>query len=219
MSFSQEWEKQYADGCQQAVWPWSDLVGLVKRHCPNLAGKRVLELGCGAGANIPFFAASQSHYHAIEGSQFAVQRLHERFPELNGTIIVGDFTKGLPDAGFDLIIDRASLAHNDTKAIKSCLQFAWDAIKPGGLFIGVDWFSTNHDEFGTGEPDVDEETRSDYQSGQFAGVGRVHFSDEAALRTLFAKFDLIYLEEKIVRRVIPHGGYQAATWNLVARKP
>jgi SAM-dependent methyltransferase len=219
MSISQEWEAQYIAGHQQAVWPWSDLVGLVKRHFPDLAGKRVLELGCGAGANIPFFAASQSRYHAIEGSQFAVQRLHERFPELRGTIIAGDFTKGLPGAGFDLIFDRAALAHNDTIAIKSGLQLVWDALKPGGLFIGVDWFSTNHDEFGAGEPDVDEETRSDYQSGQFAGVGRVHFSDEAGLRTLFAKFELIHLEEKVVRRVIPNGGYHAATWNLVARKP
>ena len=36
-----------------SIWPWSDLVSYVMRYVPpNFAEFKVLELGCGAGANI-----------------------------------------------------------------------------------------------------------------------------------------------------------------------
>ena len=45
--------KKYKEKLQMSIWPWSDLVTAVMRlRLP--ASTRVLELGCGAGANIPF---------------------------------------------------------------------------------------------------------------------------------------------------------------------
>lgn len=56
MSFDANWERLYGDQAQMSKWPWSDLVTYVMRYSdvrkPNF---RVLELGCGSGANIPFF--------------------------------------------------------------------------------------------------------------------------------------------------------------------
>ena len=58
MSFSQEWEQRYAENTHMSIWPWSDVVSLVHRHCKPLisaGGGECLELGCGAGAPIyPF---------------------------------------------------------------------------------------------------------------------------------------------------------------------
>lgn len=223
MGFSPEWEQRYADNTHLSVWPWSDLVSLVHRHCkPAIASGRgrVLELGCGAGANIPLFLSIGMDYSAIEGSPSIVKRLLGRYPQLGGKIVVGDFTRELPfDGGFDLVVDRASLTHNTTDAIRSALQLAFIALKPSGVFIGSDWFSTNHDDYAIGDPSEDRYTRTNHDSGQFAGVGRVHFSDEAHLRDLFSSFKIVYMEEKRLRRVEPRDNHQFASWNIVAIKP
>jgi SAM-dependent methyltransferase len=221
MSFSQEWDQRYRENTHMSLWPWSDVVSLVRRHCRQLgASTRVLELGCGAGANIPFFQALGVQYYAIEGSPSMVKRLQERFPDLGRGLVAGDFTRQLPfEPGFDLVIDRAAVTHNDTTAIEACLQQTWLAMKPAALFIGVDWFSTGYGEYLRGEATSDPYTRTGYQCGPFEGTGNVHFSDEAHLRGLFSRFELLFLEEKRVRRVEPGDGDQFASWNLVARKP
>ncbi|MFZ2136467.1 MAG: class I SAM-dependent methyltransferase [Xanthobacteraceae bacterium] len=96
-------------------WPWSDLVSLVHRHAkPENGYRRVLELGCGAGANIPFLQSLGMDYCAVEGSSFIVARLRARFPEIAANIVVGDFTRKIPfTSRFDLVIDRASVTHHD----------------------------------------------------------------------------------------------------------
>ena len=39
MGFSSEWEQRYAESTHLSVWPWSDIVSLVHRHCkPIIAG-------------------------------------------------------------------------------------------------------------------------------------------------------------------------------------
>ena len=115
--FSSEWKKLYQEGTHMSVWPWSDLVSFVMRYV-NFEEKdyRVLELGCGAGANIPLFVSLGVDYHAIEGSRTIVSKLHKKHRSLQNNIVVGDFTQTLPAGKFDLIVDRASLTLNDMSA-------------------------------------------------------------------------------------------------------
>jgi len=222
MGFSPEWEQRYAENTHLSVWPWSDLVSLVNRHCkPIIAagGGRVLEFGCGAGANIPLFRALGFAYYAIEGSSTIVAQLHQRYPELVDHICVGDFTRDQPFVGtFDVVIDRAAITHNDLKAIKESLESVYNALKPGGFFLGVDWFSTNHTDFSGGKIVGDPNTKK-LLEGQFTGVGNVHFSDEDHLRNLFERFEIVFLEEKLARRYQPADQHQFASWNIVVRKP
>jgi len=82
----------------------------------------------------------------------------------------------------------------------------------------VDWFSTRHSDYAGGQQDADTHTRSCYRSGQFTGVGRVHFSDETHLRDLFADWKLELLEESQVRRSQPADGHIFSSWKVVARK-
>lgn len=222
MSFSTEWEERYTANTHLSVWPWSDIVSLVYRHCKHVIaeGGRVLELGCGAGANIPLFRALGVDYCAIEGSPTIVKQLHERYPDLADNITCGDFTTEQPFPGdFDLIVDRASLTCNSTAAIDRALKLTFESLKTGGIFIGSDWYSKNHSDFEEGDPSIDAFTRTNHKSGQFLGTGQVHFSDEAHLRDLFSQFELIFLEEKLTRRHEPKDGHQFASWNFVARKP
>jgi SAM-dependent methyltransferase len=221
VTFSQEWDQRYLDNTHMSIWPWSDLVSLVYRYGrQEIARKgRVLELGCGAGANIPLFRTLGMDYHALEGSPSIVQKLKIDFPEFSDNIQTADFTTTQPfEPGFGFIIDRASLTHNSTEAIERALTLAYDALAPGGLFLGVDWFSTKHSDFKSGEPGVDPYTRTNFRNGQFSGVGNVHFSDEEHLLHLFRKFSVIMLEEKIHRHVFPRNEHQFSSWIIVAEK-
>lgn len=212
------WEALYRRNEHLSVWPWSDLVSHVMHHARPKRGTRVLELGCGAGANIPFFLRLEADYHAIEGSPTMAKRLHARFPELEKKIVAGDFTKNLAfDGRFDLIVDRASLTSNTTAAIERCLALVRTKLKPGGIFIGIDWYSTLCPEFASAKA-LDSHTRQDFKTGPFAGLGTMHFSDEAHLRGLFRRFSLVALEHKTLDKTVP-AGPRFATWNLVARRP
>lgn len=55
MGFSTEWEQTYKSNAQLSVWPWSEVISLTHRFCDLNKDLIVLELGCGAGANIPYF--------------------------------------------------------------------------------------------------------------------------------------------------------------------
>lgn len=203
-----------------SVWPWSDMVSYVMRYArPTGPGFRVLELGCGAGANIPFFLSLGVEYFGIEGSPAIVEKLKERYPALKDNIVAADFTLGIPfDGEFDLVVDRASLTHNATVAIVRCLDAVHAKLKPGGKYVGVDWFSTAYSDYRKGIAAEDEFTRTGYREGSFVDVGRVHFSDKSHLIDLFNQFEMMVLEHKIIQREIPDNGWHFASWNLVVRK-
>ena len=220
MTFSREWETEYTTGRSGSVWPWSDLVSYVMRYArPQKKPFRVLELGSGVGANIPFFLSLGAEYYAIEGSEKAIERTHARFPQLRDTVAVGDFTAAIPfDVSFDLIVDRASLTHNTEAAIRRCLKLVSAKLVSGGVFVGIDWFSTAHSDFVLGEGGGDAYTRTHITEGQFKGVGIVHFSDERHLLDLFHSYEIIKLEHKIVMEAIPAFDHRFAAWNFAARK-
>ena len=222
MGFSKEWEEQYSSNHQMSIWPWSDLVGYIYTYTnvakhPNV---KALELGCGAGANIRLFQALGADYYAMDGSPTIIKMLQEKYPMYAKNLAVGDFTKEIPfDEKFDVIVDRAALTHNTTVDIKNTVRLIEEHLSAGGQFIGIDWFSKNHDDFGFGDIVVnDEHTKfMGNVEGHLAGLGNVHFSDEAHLRDLFANFDIKVLEEKVVNTLLPVK-HQFASWNFVAVK-
>lgn len=234
MSVSPEWEKWYAGGGAIEGW-YPELMRLIKIFV--VEADRLLELGAGSGGTIRMLRERGLPYHGVEGSESAVARLHGIYPDLKDQIVVGDFTQALPfGGGFDVIIDRASIAHNDSEGIRRTVDLIYDALKPGGIFISSDWFSTWHSEFTRGRR-LEPRTRTDYPDGQFRGIGRVHFSDEEEFSDLFAKFDGLHIEERIVRRSGPNRlvpfpvdfrtisrafagmDYRTAVFDLVVRKP
>lgn len=220
MAFSNEWDEVYRRGAQDSVWPWSDLVSYVMRYSRPTGGIfRVLELGCGAGANIPFFASLGVEYFGIEGSPTMVDRLRKRYPEMQDRILVTDFTREIPiDGEFDLVVDRSSLTHNATVDIVRCLGMIHNKLKVGGAFIGIDWFSTCHSDYQHGIEQVDRFTRGEYQEGRFADVGQVHFSDEPHLFDLFRHFEFLALEHKVIEYYVPINDWSYASWNFAVKK-
>lgn len=221
-----EWDAAYRAGGHNSQWPWSDLISLVHRHARPANGfRRVLELGCGSGANIPFFLSLGVDYSAIEGSPFIVDSLRARFPQIADKIAVGDFTVNIPfDGPFDLIVDRSSVTCNTTAAIEVALSMTAENLRSGGKLLGIDWFSTTHSAALSGTA-VDAHTRTDLP-GTLTNIGRVHFSDREHLLSLLtgAGFKIEMLNRKSVLTETDFGinaatAHHAAWWAFVAVKP
>ena len=72
------WNNIYKNKKHLSIWPWSDIVSLVSRFCNkiiNNKNSKVLELGCGAGANIPFFLSKKNQYFGIDKSEYIINFL------------------------------------------------------------------------------------------------------------------------------------------------
>lgn len=194
----------------------------VNRYAKPAQGyRRVLELGCGVGANVPLFLKLGVDYFAIEGSEAAVRMLHQAYPDLSDRIVVGDFTRDLAfDGVFDLVVDRSAITHNTTASIREVLRMVFDRLRPGGKLLGIDWFSTEYPDALWGEA-LDSHTRTNIQAGQFVGIGAVHFSDQNHVADLLsaAGFVLERLEHKRTELVFPAPGQRCGWWNFVASRP
>lgn len=220
MVFSAEWDQVYRNESNLSVWPWSDLVSYIYRYAkPFSLNTKVLEIGFGAGANIPFFLSIGVDYYGVEGSDSIAARVRERYPELREKLKADDFINQVFSETYDLVVDRSSMTHNDTNAIRQGLKNLCAAMRPGAKYIGIDWFSVEHSGFALGEH-VDEFTRANITKGQFAGVGKVHFSNKEHLVELFSEagMALTRLEHKRIACEIPQTEDFFASWNLVAEK-
>jgi SAM-dependent methyltransferase len=217
MNYSEEWDECYRKRTHLSIWPWSDMVSLAMKVKPHKKFK-VLELGCGAGANIPLFSALGADYYAVEGSKTIVKELHHQYPAYKNNIVVGDFTKDIPNEQFDLIVDRAALTHNSESAIIACLKKCHQQLANDGKFIGVDWFSTKYSDYKKGEQAEDVWTRTNFIDGSFANTGRVHFSDKNHLLDLFKNFEILELRHKTQIEEFPKSEWVFASWNFVALK-
>lgn len=213
------WDSTYRENRHLSYWPWSDLVSLVMRYAKPANNKvKVLELGCGAGANIPFFDSLGVDYYSVESSKTIVTSLHKRFPKLKDKIVVGDFTETLPIGTFDLIVDRAAVVYNRTEAIKLCLDKCYEKLNPNGKYVGIDWYSTECSAFHQSKEE-DTWTRTDFPPGPFEGSGkRIHFSDKEHLIEMFSRFTLQALEHKLVIDKLKSEQSVFASWNFVAEK-
>lgn len=234
MSFDPAWEAWYEKNGHVSGW-YPALLFIVKAFVSE--AEKVLELGCGSGGNVAMLENRGMVYYGVDGSSTIIADLAKRLPHLEERLAVEDFTERQPfGEDFDLVVDRAAITHNDIAGIRGALKVAYGALKPGGLLICCDWFSTWHSEFVRGKH-IDSGTRTGYEDGQFRDVGTVHFSDEAELAELFREWDPIHMAERCERRPASNAlvgtqvdfpfisrafagkDYRSVMWDLVLRKP
>lgn len=221
-----QWDGRYQAKTHRSMWPWSDLVSLCERFVRPSLGARadgaevnILEVGCGYGANIPYLLTLEGAFHGIDGSETALKEMANRFPFLADKLACADFTKDLFfKKPFDLVVDRASITCNADSSIRNCVSLIHSKLRRGGHFCGVAWYGKENSDYKGGVSGGDCHTRMGYTEGQFAHTGTVHFTDEANLKDILSEFEIVWIEHKISREIVPASGRVNAFYNFVARK-
>jgi len=105
----------------------------------SLQGKRVLDIGCGGGVYARAFAELGAA--SLTGVDFSAAMLESAralcadLPQV--TLQQGDaLATGLPDAGADLVYERALLHH--LSDLPACAAEAYRLLAPGGVYLAQD---------------------------------------------------------------------------------
>jgi SAM-dependent methyltransferase len=141
MSIDPSWEARYsANPSYRNQYPWSAVVSFVQRNRPRDRPNqeiRILEVGCGNGANIWFAARKGFSVAGVDGSATAVKYAQEWFDRegLIGDIRIGDFSS-LPfhDKSFDLVVDRSALTFAPPPEIRRAVGEIWRVLADDGCF-------------------------------------------------------------------------------------
>lgn len=149
---NQEWGK----------YPPVPLIRFIAKNYYNIPERdniRILELGCGTGANLWYLAREGFMVYGLEGSRTAVDILRKRFKEEKledriAKILVGDYLELLdefPDNYFDCIIDIESLSCNPFPCAEKAIIKAFNKLKLNGKMLSISfakdtWGLTDADE-------------------------------------------------------------------------
>lgn len=130
-----EWDNRYAD--RQQLWSGQPNGALVA-EVAGLTPGRVLDVGCGEGADAVWLARGGWHVTALEVSGVALERAagHARDAGLTVRWVHATLTEaGLPPASFDLVSAQypALLRTPDAAAERALLA----AVAPGGVLLLV----------------------------------------------------------------------------------
>jgi 2-polyprenyl-3-methyl-5-hydroxy-6-metoxy-1,4-benzoquinol methylase len=109
------------------------------RHRVPVAGRQVLDAGCGSGFFVEHFLARGAKVTGVDLTDVAVQRLSARFPEAR--FEVGDLASWRARQSYDLVSCFDVLFHIvDDAAWESALTNLADAVAPGGWFVFTEHF-------------------------------------------------------------------------------
>ena len=202
-SWDPSWEKVFRSR-DWGKYPPEELVRFVARtyySVPDRKSIRLLEIGCGTGANVWFMAREGFTVSGIDGSVTAIEKARQRITaeRLQAHFEVGDvaalqktFSEMPP---YDGVIDVCCLQHNSIENAERIIGQMWALLKTGGKIFSM---LVAEGSYGCamGE-EVDSHTRVDIAEGPFKGVGLVHFFTISEIQRLFAAFADLQIEYSV----------------------
>lgn len=198
-----QWQKLWDDVFTASAWgryPPEDLIRFIARNfyaAPDRRAARILEIGCGPGANVWYLAREGFSVSAIDGSAVAIKRCAERLAAegLTADLKVGDVNRLAdlyPADHFDAVLDIGCLVCFTAAGQRAAVGQLHHVLKPGGkLFSRLFARGTWGDGLGR---EIEPGTFTDMTEGPLAGIGRVHFSSLAEVKALFAEFQDVAIE-------------------------
>jgi SAM-dependent methyltransferase len=204
MSWNPVWETVY----QSRPWgqyPGEDVIRFVAGRffgAPDRACVRLLEVGCGSGANLWFMAREGFSAHGVDGSptaaRLATERLDRECPDWRahgGQVQVADmahlpYPSGAADSGFDAVLDVVAGCYSSVEqARRNYAELARVTRVGGHLFVRT--FAQGCWGEGTGAstgPDM-----WDCAEGPLAGLGPTRFTAREQIDGLLQGWQVTYL--------------------------
>lgn len=219
-SWDPVWEEIFSSR-EWGKYPPEHVVRFVARgfySAPNRRGVRLLEIGCGPGANVWFMAREGFTVSGIDGSPSAIRQAVDRLAKegLSADLRVGD-TAALPwaDDTFDGGLENVALCCNNRQAILTSLQEVRRVLKPGASFQSS-FFTDRTWGYGTGKM-LEPGGFDGITEGPLVGTGYYLFLDEQGVRDLFADFEDVKVER--ISWTMEGGKHLVEQFVVICRNP
>lgn len=205
--------------------PSEDLIRFMVRRYRDTVDRsaiRIIDIGCGPGANLTFLAREGFTLAGIDASDTAIsnarQRIQDAGIEIDDAALdlrQGNFA-ALPwsDESFDVAIDMESIYANPMAVIRSCIGEAHRVLKPGAVFFGK-MFGVETTGYGTGEI-YETNTSRDPSEGPCGGFGFAHFFTREEIEKVFSEFSDLSIDW--LHRTDKGGTVSIFEWIVTATK-
>jgi len=194
-------------------------------------GGTVLDVGCGSGRHVLYLGKHGFHVAGTDISPSGVKMAQAACAE-HGIILdaqVSDMTHlPWPDQSFDAALSTSTIHHQLRTGIVQTLKEVWRVLKPGGVFL-VDFPNTDTITYQASrdlvianqimevEPNTFVDERPDSEDGD--GFLPHHFCDEADIRDLLSRFEILRLQANLYKVESGDGFGKVGKWVAWVRKP
>jgi SAM-dependent methyltransferase len=201
MSWDPVWENVYRSRAW-GQYPGEDVIRFVKGRFSNAgepSGVRLLEVGCGSGANLWFMAREGFCVHGLDGSETAVRVARERLDRecpawstTGGRVQAGDAARlPYPDDYFDGILDVVAVCYCGFEEAQQAYREMARVAKPGArlfsrMFARGCWGDGTGEAVGRGAWMCSE--------GPLQGFGATRFADESEVEELLPGWSVVGIE-------------------------
>jgi len=218
------WDPVWEETFRSRAWgkyPPEHVVRFVARSFSGVVDRskiRLLEIGCGPGANVWFMAREGFSVSGIDGSPSAIHLAEQRLAEedLRADLRAGDFTQlPWPDESFDAVVENVSLYSNPTSAVERAIDEVYRVLRPGAPFLSS-FFSEKTWGFGTGEM-VEPDGFTNLREGPLALTSFCLFLRRERVPELFRQF--IDIDVESTSRTLDSERHLLEQLVIICRKP
>jgi ubiquinone/menaquinone biosynthesis C-methylase UbiE len=201
-------------------YPSESLIRFVAKNFYKLERKnvRLLDLGCGPGANLWYLCREGFDVFGIDGSDAAIDMAKSRLlsEKLTAHLEVGDVVI-LPyeDNFFDGVVENECLYCNNVENTSKILAEIKRVLKPNGLLCSRTF--SNEMFVGSNPRVVGNAEYQDIQEGHLIGKGFVRLSSKDALIDLYGKHFTIQAIDKDTY-TLNNGKVLISEWTVVCKK-
>lgn len=174
-------------------YPENELIRFIARNFykyPNRSKIKILDIGCGTGANTWYIAREGFDTYGIDKSRVAINILKDRFKKEKlrcSTYVDSAINLPFENNFFDGVIEVECLTHNTFSDIQKIINEIYRVLKVDGKFYSQ-FFGKETWGFGRGRK-IENGTYTGISKGGFSYI--IHFTDRDELKLLFNKFDIV----------------------------
>ena len=219
------WDKTWEEVYKRRDWgkyPNEELIKFMARNfysSPHRSKFKILELGCGPGANMWYLAREKFEIHGIDGSRTAIKkcikRLNKEVKNWKGKIQVGDIISvPYPENYFDAVIDIEAITHNSFEDSIKIYNESFRVLKESGkifsrTFANGTWGEATGKRLGNSAWKVNAGPMKNH-------CNFIRFTKKKQIKVLFQKFKLTNVEK--ISFSLKNQKYKINEWLIYGKK-